>query len=69
MKHALVTGGTGFIGSHLVDSLLARLGAYLFQPGDVPPPWAEGKNVLGFQPGIVYEIRFKTSMKWLGNVT
>ena len=46
MKKALVTGGTGFIGSHLVDRLLAKE-----DYGEIrclvreDPKWLKGKNV------------------------
>lgn len=43
MKKVIVTGGTGFLGKHLVDSLIEK--RYLVRSYDFRPPLEEQKNI------------------------
>jgi nucleoside-diphosphate-sugar epimerase len=60
----LVTGGTGFLGSHLIEALLARMAVELFAT-DQSFPIEKAWDTLGYQPSVEFKAGMKQVENWL----
>jgi nucleoside-diphosphate-sugar epimerase len=70
MPQVLITGGAGFIGSHVADHLLAA--GYGYRTGDGRHCFADigrSHETLGFAPQMAFEEGLEELVAWLADAT